>query len=155
MVCGLNIINSTLNQLKKIPDMQTTQLEHKGLDTPTNRYFNKEWYSSASFLCGFPREKSLFYFPGILFEEGASIVTGWTARVQFPGGGRDFCLLHSVQTGSGAHPASCTMGMGSFFLRGKAAGDVKVTSHLHLVPKSRMVELYPHFPIQLHGVVLN
>jgi hypothetical protein len=32
--------------------------------------------------------------------------TGWMAGVRFPVGGRDFSLLHSVQTGSGAHPAS-------------------------------------------------
>jgi hypothetical protein len=32
---------------------------------------------------------------------------------------------------------------------------VKLTTHLHLVPKSRMVELYFHSPICLHGIVLN
>jgi hypothetical protein len=32
---------------------------------------------------------------------------------------------------------------------------VKLTTHLHLVPKSRMVELYLHSPISLRGVVLN
>jgi hypothetical protein len=31
-------------------------------------------------------------------------------------------LLHRVQTSSAAHPASCTMGTGGSFLRGKAAG---------------------------------
>jgi hypothetical protein len=31
----------------------------------------------------------------------------------------------------------------------------KLTTHLHLVPRSRMVELYLHFLIRLHGVVLN
>jgi hypothetical protein len=31
---------------------------------------------------------------------------------------------------------------------------VKLTTHLHLVPRSRMVELYLHSPICLHGVVL-
>jgi hypothetical protein len=35
--------------------------------------------------------------------------------VQFPAGVRDCSLLHSVQTGSGAHPASYSVGtMGSF-----------------------------------------
>jgi hypothetical protein len=33
--------------------------------------------------------------------------------------------------------------------------SVKLAAHLHLVPKSRMVELYNHSPIRLHGVVLN
>jgi hypothetical protein len=32
--------------------------------------------------------------------------TGWTARVRFSTEARDLSLLHSVQTGSGAHPAS-------------------------------------------------
>jgi hypothetical protein len=36
--------------------------------------------------------------------------------------GRDFSLLHSVQTGSGVHPASYTMGTGVFFPGVKAAG---------------------------------
>jgi hypothetical protein len=34
----------------------------------------------------------------------------WTAGVRLPAGSRDFFLLHSVQTGSGAHPASYPMG---------------------------------------------
>jgi hypothetical protein len=32
---------------------------------------------------------------------------------------------------------------------------VKLTTHLHLVLKSRMVELYLHSPTRLHGAVLN
>jgi hypothetical protein len=30
----------------------------------------------------------------------------WTAGVRFPAGARDFSVLHSIQSGSGAHPAS-------------------------------------------------
>jgi hypothetical protein len=37
---------------------------------------------------------------------------GWTARVQFPVEIRDFSLLHSIQAGSGAHPASYPMSTG-------------------------------------------
>jgi hypothetical protein len=37
------------------------------------------------------------------------------AGVRFPAGTRDFSLLHSVQTGSGAHPASYIMGTGGYF----------------------------------------
>jgi hypothetical protein len=47
---------------------------------------------------------------------------------------------------SWAHPASYTMG---------SSQGVKVTTHFHLVPRSKMVELYLHSPIHLHGVVLN
>jgi hypothetical protein len=32
---------------------------------------------------------------------------------------------------------------------------VKLTTHYHLVPMSRMVELYPHPFICLHDIVLN
>ena len=38
------------------------------------------------------------------------LATGWTVRGSNPGGAR---LSASVQTGPGAHPASCTMGTGS------------------------------------------
>jgi hypothetical protein len=37
---------------------------------------------------------------------------------------------------------------------GKRQG-VKLTTHLHLVPRSRMVELYLHSPVCLYGIVLN
>jgi hypothetical protein len=33
--------------------------------------------------------------------------------------------------------------------------SVKLTTHLHLVPTSRMVELYLHSPIRLHDIVFN
>jgi hypothetical protein len=37
------------------------------------------------------------------------IATGWTARIRFPVGSKDFSLLYSVQNGSGAHPTSYPM----------------------------------------------
>jgi hypothetical protein len=55
---------------------------------------------------------------------------GWTAGV------RHLSLLHSFQIGSGAHPASYSVGTGGSF------PGVKLTTHLQLVPRSRMVELY-------------
>jgi hypothetical protein len=36
--------------------------------------------------------------------------------------GKDFSLLHSVQTGSGAHPASYSMDPGGCFPRDEEAG---------------------------------
>jgi hypothetical protein len=33
--------------------------------------------------------------------------------------------------------------------------DVKVTTDLHLMPRSRMEELYLHNPIRRHGLVLT
>jgi hypothetical protein len=47
---------------------------------------------------------------------------GSAAVVWFPGGARNFSLLHGVQTGYGAHPASYPFGTGDPFSGGKAAG---------------------------------
>jgi hypothetical protein len=44
------------------------------------------------------------------------------SRVRFPAGAGNVSLHHRVQTGSGAHPASCPMGTRCSFPRGKAAG---------------------------------
>jgi hypothetical protein len=40
--------------------------------------------------------------------------------VRSPGGAKDFSSILCVQTGSGAHPASCPMGTGGPFPGGKA-----------------------------------
>jgi hypothetical protein len=42
--------------------------------------------------------------------------------VRFPAGAGNFSFHHSVQNGSGAHPASCPMGTRGSFPGGKAAG---------------------------------
>jgi hypothetical protein len=42
-----------------------------------------------------------------------------------------------------------------FFPQVQSGRGVKLTTHLHLVPRSRMVELYLHSLIRLHGVTLN
>jgi hypothetical protein len=47
------------------------------------------------------------------------------------------------------------MGTGVFFPERKSGLGFKLTTYLHLVPRSRMVELYFHFPIRLHGMMLN
>jgi len=58
-----------------------------------------------------------------------------------------------VQTGPGAHPASCTMGTGSF-PRVKSGRSVKLTPHLLLVPWSRkgraitLISLWAIRPVQ-------
>jgi hypothetical protein len=48
--------------------------------------------------------------------------TGWTAGARFPARTRVFSLLHSVHTGSRAHPASYPMGTGALSLEIKLAG---------------------------------
>jgi hypothetical protein len=60
--------------------------------------------------------------------------------VRFPAGAKDFSSNLCVQTGSGAHPASYTMGTGGLspgVKRGRG-----VTTHPHLVPRSRMSRSY-------------
>jgi hypothetical protein len=47
---------------------------------------------------------------------------GVDGRSSIPGRVRDFSLLHNVQTGFGAHPASYLMGPGEFLFGGKAVG---------------------------------
>jgi hypothetical protein len=44
------------------------------------------------------------------------------SRVRFPAGAGNFSLLHRVQNGSGAHPASYLVGTRGSFPGGKAAG---------------------------------
>jgi hypothetical protein len=41
-------------------------------------------------------------------------------EVRSPAGAKDFSSILCVQTGSGAHPASCTMGTGGPFPGGRA-----------------------------------
>ena len=58
--------------------------------------------------------------------DGPGIESRWGARFSAP-----------VQTGPGAHPASCKMGTGSF-LGVRCGRDVTLTSHPLLVPRSKI-----------------
>jgi len=51
--------------------------------------------------------------------------------------GRGFSLLHSLQTGCGAHSASCVMGNGDSFSWGYNGQGQKLTNHIHLVSRLR------------------
>jgi hypothetical protein len=44
----------------------------------------------------------------------------WAIEVRSPAGAKDFFSSLCVQTGSGAHPASCTLGTGGPFPGAKA-----------------------------------
>jgi hypothetical protein len=46
-------------------------------------------------------------------------------------------------------------GYWEFFLRGKSGRGVKLTTNFNTAPRSGVAELYLHFSIRLHGVVLN
>ena len=71
------------------------------------------------------------------------LATGWTVRGSNPGGAR---FSEPVQTGPGTHPASCTMGAGSF--PGVKSGRVvTLTPHPLLVPWSRKGRAIPLLPL--------
>jgi hypothetical protein len=67
------------------------------------------------------------------------MATGYVldGRSSIPGRGKKFSVLHSEQSESEAHPSSITMGTGDSF-----SGGVMLTTPLHLMPRSRMTELY-------------
>jgi hypothetical protein len=68
------------------------------------------------------RDSSVGIPTGYVSRDGSFIIAaGWTAGIQFLAGARDIFLLHSVQTGSGAHPDSCTVGTRGSFSGNKAA----------------------------------
>jgi hypothetical protein len=75
----------------------------------------------------------------------------WTIGVRSPEGTKDFSSNHCVQTGSEAHPASCTMGTWGPFpgaKRGRGADHSP-----RLVPRSRMSRSYTFTPPKrLRGV---
>ena len=75
---------------------------------------------------------------------------GWTVEGSNPGRAR----FSAVQTGPGAHPASCTMGTGSF-PRVKRGRGVLLTTHPLLVPRSGSVELYLYPPSGSHQGLLR
>jgi hypothetical protein len=66
--------------------------------------------------------------------------------VRSPAGAKDFSSNLCVQTGSGAHPASCPMGTGGPFPGVKARPGRDADHSLHLVPRSGMSRSYTSFP---------
>jgi hypothetical protein len=75
--------------------------------------------------------------------------TDRTTGVRSPTEEEDFSSSFCVQTGSGAHPASCTMGTGILSPGVKRGRGVMLTTHPHLVPRLRMSRSYtcsPHAP---------
>jgi hypothetical protein len=72
--------------------------------------------------------------------------------VRSPTEAEDFSSSPCAQTGSAAHPASCTMGTGGPFPGGKARPG-RDADHPHLVPRLRMSRSYTYSPPKcLHGV---
>jgi hypothetical protein len=70
--------------------------------------------------------------------------------VRSPAGAKDFSSNLCVQTGSEAHPDSCTMGTGCPFPGAKRGRGVTLNTHPYLVPRSRMSRSYTSSPPKLH-----
>ena len=68
---------------------------------------------------------------------------GERSGVRLPTGSRGFSLHQNVQTGSRAHEAFHLRGTERFFSHRGIGWDVKVTTHLHLVPRLRMGGVMP------------
>jgi hypothetical protein len=63
--------------------------------------------------------------------------TDWKAGLRSPTEAEDFSSSLCVQTGSGAHPASCTVGTGGSLSGSKAGRGVILTTHPLPVPRLR------------------
>jgi hypothetical protein len=71
-------------------------------------------------------------------------------RGSIPNRGKKFSPLHSLQTDSGTHTGPILVQwIPRVLIAGVNSRSVKLTTHLHLVPRSRMVELspLPHRPL--------
>jgi hypothetical protein len=88
-----------------------------------------------------------------------SVVSGYglddrAIEVRFPAEAKDFSSILCGQTRSGAHSASCTMGTGVLSPRVKRGRGLTLSTHPHLVPRSRMSRSYASSaPKRLRGVL--
>jgi hypothetical protein len=81
------------------------------------------------------------------------LTTDWTPRVRSPTEAKDFSSSLCIQTGSGAHPASYSVGTGVLSPGVKHDWGVMLTTHPHLVPRLRMSRsCTSSLPRRLHGV---
>jgi hypothetical protein len=84
------------------------------------------------------------------FSEGH----GLDDRGSIPGRGTRFFSIRQRPNQIWGPPSLLFTRYGDYFSGVKLRG-VKLTIHLHLIPTSRMMKLHLHYPIRLHGVVLN
>jgi hypothetical protein len=65
------------------------------------------------------------------------LATDWATGILSPAEAEDFSSTLCVQTGPGAHPASCTLGTGGSFPGAKRGRGVMLTTDPLLVPRSK------------------
>jgi hypothetical protein len=74
------------------------------------------------------------------------LATDWKTRVLSSSGGKDFSSSFCVQSSSESHPASYQMNTGVLSRGLKRGRGVTLTTHRHLVPRSRMSRSYTSCP---------
>jgi hypothetical protein len=131
-----------------VPIYQTT-LQHIPLDHNLNTagHDNFKSHTNNIFLCSWSVEPTADFFRILLTLYSDRLRAGRSGF--YSRQGKYFSLLHSVQTGSYTFG---TRGSSPAFKSGRC---VKLTAHLHVMPRWRMVELYLHSPIRLSSIVLN
>jgi hypothetical protein len=77
------------------------------------------WYSFVKLRRVTNRTLSIYLGWSKLAQSVQCLTTDWTAGVRSPTEAEDFSSNLCIQTGSGAHPASCTVGTGGSFPGGK------------------------------------
>jgi hypothetical protein len=113
----------------------------------------------------FHQNKCIYLFIYLFVNRGSSVSTvsvyGLDDRaneVPSPADAKNFSSSLCVQTGSGAHPASCTMGTRGPFPGAKRGLGVTLTTPPHLMPRSRMSRSYtsspPSFSVECSGTAL-
>jgi hypothetical protein len=100
------------------------------------------------FLCAFMRKS---------WDSAVCIATGYglDGLGSIPGRSNRFSSTPQRPHWLCSPPNLLSNGYRRLFPRGKSSRGVKLTTHLHLAPRSRMVELYLYSPMSLPGIVLN
>jgi hypothetical protein len=101
------------------------------------------WFHTLQHRCELEQLSENSDYPG--YGLGHCCITVW-----FPARRAASSILHSVYTGCGSHPE-----LWGLFPRGQSSQRVNLTTHLHLVPKLRMCGAMSHFPMRLHGMILD
>jgi hypothetical protein len=94
----------------------------------------------------------IFTSLNFFFTQYSLWLQNWTARVWCPEEAKDFSSSLCVQTSSLAYPAFYPLGTSDPFPGVKLGQGVMLTTHAHLVPRSRMSRSYISSPSwHLHG----
>jgi hypothetical protein len=106
-------------------------------------------------------ETGMLYMPcmdtmwSVLLGKRRETNYGLDGRGSIPGRDEIFLFFITGLDWLWGPPSLISNGYRGLFPRGQSGRGVKLTTHLHLVPRSRMVELNLRFPICLYVVVLN